>query len=93
MSNPPVNQPYVLRLVLAQAAPSAVQQVTDFWAGGVVSGCCNPSNVIQALERGPVGDHAITDPLSKAHPVHSTGQPEVRLFDNWFDPTENGVRD
>jgi len=35
----------------------------------------------------------MTDLISKSHSVHPTGQPEARLFDNWIDPIETGVRE
>ena len=35
----------------------------------------------------------MTDLISKSHSVHPTGQPEARLFDDWIDPIETGVRE
>jgi putative transposase len=35
----------------------------------------------------------MTDLISKTNPAHPTGQPEARLFDNWIDPIETGVRE
>jgi transposase-like protein len=35
----------------------------------------------------------MTDLISTTHPAHPAGQPEARLFDNWIDPIETGVRE
>ena len=35
----------------------------------------------------------MTDLISKTNPVHPAGQPEARLFDDWIDPIETGVRE
>ena len=35
----------------------------------------------------------MTDLISKTHSVHPAGQPEARLFDDWIDPIETGVRE
>src|SRR5215210_2516084 len=35
----------------------------------------------------------MTDLISKTNPAHPTGQPEARLFDDWIDPIETGVRE
>ncbi|BBU64121.1 hypothetical protein MSC49_40560 (plasmid) [Methylosinus sp. C49] len=53
---------------------------------GVVSGVLNPTDSsVGALE----GDHAITKDTTKTAAVAA----DIMLFDNWFDPIEDGVRE
>jgi putative transposase len=35
----------------------------------------------------------MTDLISKTNPAHPSSQPEARLFDDWIDPIETGVRE
>jgi putative transposase len=35
----------------------------------------------------------MTDLISKTNPAHLASQPEARLFDDWIDPIETGVRE
>lgn len=35
----------------------------------------------------------MTDLISKTNPAHLATQPEARLFDDWIDPIETGVRE
>ena len=35
----------------------------------------------------------MTDLISKTDAVHPAGQPQARLFDDWIDPIETGVRE